>query len=198
MFFVALGIGVFGTIFGIAGVVIANGASNELAALKVKVEQTQDPLTVLKPKLDELDERIGNIGAETMRANNGLRDASTKIQQLAQAISEDRERINKNTAALTGKRAPAAAKPVVAAEKAEATAPATTNASGQSVHTIASGDNFWTLARQYGVSAKAIQDANPNADPKNLKIGQQIVIPVAAATTAPVAAPAVAPSAETN
>jgi len=45
-------------------------------------------------------------------------------------------------------------------------------------HVIASGDNFWTIGRKYGVSHKKIEQANPNVIPTRLKIGQKIIIPV--------------------
>lgn len=57
-------------------------------------------------------------------------------------------------------------------------------------HTIVKGDNFATLATKYGVSAKAIQDANPNLIPTKLKIGDKVKIP---AKTAPVTRTTAAP-----
>ncbi|MDG2214490.1 MAG: LysM peptidoglycan-binding domain-containing protein [Verrucomicrobiota bacterium] len=56
-------------------------------------------------------------------------------------------------------------------------------------HVIASGDNFWTIGRKYGVSHKKIEQANPNVIPTRLKIGQKIIIP--ATQPEPVNAPAV-------
>ncbi len=58
-------------------------------------------------------------------------------------------------------------------------------------HVIASGDNFWTIGRKYGVSHKKIEQANPNVIPTRLKIGQKIIIP--ATQPEPVSAPAVVP-----
>ena len=66
-------------------------------------------------------------------------------------------------------------------------------------YTIARGDSFSTIARKYpGVTAKAIQDANPTVDPLRLQIGQKIIIPP---PTAPLngggaAVPAIAESGE--
>jgi LysM repeat protein len=58
-------------------------------------------------------------------------------------------------------------------------APATTTE-----YTVVKGDNFSTIGKKLGgVSAKAIQDANPNVNPLKLQPGQKIVIP------APPAAP---------
>jgi LysM repeat protein len=175
-------IGIFGVITGITGIVIANGVSSDLAALRQKVEKNQDPMVLVKPALDEFDQRITSLSAESVRSANALRDASGKIQQLAQALAQDREQINRNTAALAGRRV-AAAPAAATTTPATAAAPAATvDASGKKVHAIAAGDTFSSLSKQYGVSVKAIQEANPEADSSHLKIGQQIVIPVPAET----------------
>lgn len=57
-------------------------------------------------------------------------------------------------------------------------------------HTVASGENFWTIARQYGVTAKSIEQANPAVVPTKMKIGQKINIPAKTPPAAPAAAPA--------
>jgi LysM repeat protein len=45
-------------------------------------------------------------------------------------------------------------------------------------YTIARGDSFSTIAKKFpGVTARAIQEANPGVDPLRLQIGQKIVIP---------------------
>src|SRR5207248_1099866 len=54
-------------------------------------------------------------------------------------------------------------------------------------YTIVQGDNFSALAKRFGVSVKAISDANPGVDSSKLKIGQKIHIP-----PMPPAAPAAA------
>jgi LysM repeat protein len=45
------------------------------------------------------------------------------------------------------------------------------------VHTIAKGESFATLATKYGVSVKAIQEANPNLVPTKLQINDKVKIP---------------------
>jgi LysM repeat protein len=57
-------------------------------------------------------------------------------------------------------------------------------------HVVVSGDTFSGIAVKYGVSVKAIQDANPNVEPTKLQIGQKIQIPpptTAAPTSSPTA-----------
>jgi LysM repeat protein len=60
-------------------------------------------------------------------------------------------------------------------------------------YVVAKGDSFSTIAKKFGVSVRAIQDANPNVVPTKLQIGQKLQIPAATApattTTATTAAP---------
>ncbi len=65
-----------------------------------------------------------------------------------------------------------------------------------SEYVIASGDNFWTIGRKYGVSAKKIEQANPNVIPTRLKIGQKITIP--ASQPKPVTAPMTIPGGDSG
>jgi len=48
---------------------------------------------------------------------------------------------------------------------------------GGTLHTIRSGDTFYKLSIQYGVSLESILKANPGVDPNNLQIGQVVCIP---------------------
>jgi len=45
------------------------------------------------------------------------------------------------------------------------------------IHTLKSGDTLIGLARKYGVTVQAIQEANGITDPRGLLVGQQIIIP---------------------
>lgn len=46
-------------------------------------------------------------------------------------------------------------------------------------HSIASGDTYEKLKAKYKVSVNDLLDANPGVDPRRLRIGQKIIIPVA-------------------
>jgi LysM repeat protein len=62
----------------------------------------------------------------------------------------------------------------------------TSVATPQGEHVVMKGDSFSTIAKKYGVTSRAIQEANPGVEPTRLKIGQKLVIPArtASATTA--------------
>jgi len=59
-------------------------------------------------------------------------------------------------------------------------------ATPQGEHVVMKGDLLATIAKKYGVTTRAIQEANPGVEPTRLKIGQKLVIPArtASATTA--------------
>ena len=46
------------------------------------------------------------------------------------------------------------------------------------IYRIASGDNLLKIAKKFGVSVAGIQDANGITDPRSLRIGQELIIPV--------------------
>jgi LysM repeat protein len=49
--------------------------------------------------------------------------------------------------------------------------------SGGQVYTVQRGDTLTTIAQHFGVTVRAIQDANNISDPNRLSVGQQLVIP---------------------
>lgn len=80
--------------------------------------------------------------------------------------------------------APLAAIPPVVEPVPPAVAPApTTAAAGE--HKIQKGDIAYNVAKKYGVSLKALKEANANVDLGKLKVGQVIQIPAAAGAPAP-------------
>lgn len=45
------------------------------------------------------------------------------------------------------------------------------------VYKIVDGDNFWTVADQFGVTEEEIVKANPDVDPQAVQIGELIIVP---------------------
>jgi len=52
-----------------------------------------------------------------------------------------------------------------------------TAASSAKTHIVKSGESPYTIAKKYGVKLDALLSANPNVDPKRLRVGQTLVIP---------------------
>ncbi|HKQ37065.1 MAG TPA: LysM peptidoglycan-binding domain-containing protein [Verrucomicrobiae bacterium] len=50
-------------------------------------------------------------------------------------------------------------------------------ANGASQHVVVKGDTFSTIAKKYGVTTKAVAEANAGVDATKLKIGQKLAVP---------------------
>lgn len=57
------------------------------------------------------------------------------------------------------------------------------------IYRIASGDNLLKVASKFGVSVAGIQDANGITDPRSLRIGQELIIPIEEAEEAAAGTP---------
>ena len=49
---------------------------------------------------------------------------------------------------------------------------------GYAVHRVRAGDTFYKIARQYGSTLRALEIANPEIDPLNLRIGTDVIVPL--------------------
>jgi len=73
---------------------------------------------------------------------------------------------------------PATSRPAPAPEAGAATqTPAAAQPATARTHTIRSGDTLDGIARRYGTSVSALQEANPDLDPRRLIPGRSIRIP---------------------
>lgn len=52
-------------------------------------------------------------------------------------------------------------------------------------HVVVKGDSFYTIGKKYGVTMKAVGEANAGVDSSRLKIGQKLKIPAPSAAAAP-------------
>lgn len=62
------------------------------------------------------------------------------------------------------------------------------------VYRIASGDTLLKIAQQFGVSVAGIQDANGITDPRSLRVGQELLIPVEEAKESAAGTPTAQPT----
>jgi LysM repeat protein len=75
------------------------------------------------------------------------------------------------------------------------TQPVPTATGSATTYKIQAKDSFYTIAKQFHVTVKAIQEANPGLDPKKLKVGKDINIPAPTATQTAVNSDPTAPKA---
>jgi membrane-bound lytic murein transglycosylase D len=81
-----------------------------------------------------------------------------------------------------------ATNPPVAPTNAAVPAPVVTETAPPAAptdYTVAKGDTFSSIAKKFSVTTKAIEQANPGAEPTKLQIGQKLHMPAPASAVAP-------------
>jgi LysM repeat protein len=53
----------------------------------------------------------------------------------------------------------------------------TTTPSTRITHAVQKGETYYSIAKRYGVTPAALQEANPGVDPNRLQIGQRLMVP---------------------
>ena len=105
-------------------------------------------------------------------------DYSALIQSHREVITRTNELSARLAQLEQGRRsAPAAATPAPARANNNAPAAGTPAKATGGKYTVKKGDNPGKIARELGISTKALMDANPGLDPKRLQIGQQLNVP---------------------
>jgi LysM repeat protein len=56
-------------------------------------------------------------------------------------------------------------------------APAEPTAAAGTRYKVKKGDTMWAIAQEYGISLKALREANPDVDPTTMRVGTVLVIP---------------------
>ena len=158
-------IGVIALIVGSIALVKASGASKAIAA-----------------DSDEIA-KIDTIESTANSAAQAAQTASASIKTLKDGCQSDFDQISTKFGSIdaaivklqeSAKPAPKAAKSK-SAPAGEGPAPGTVSSDG--TYTVKSGDSLAKIARANGVSLADLKAANPDVDPKRLKVGQKINLP---------------------
>ena len=144
------------------------------AALSSEIEQ-------LRAQLEELQESIERVGGATTRirgdTQRSLESLAREIQSNRGNISRHAELLNEFNQVIANLQQPATTRQT----SPEATAPRNETTDQErpedGYHVIVAGDTFGSLARRYGVTVDQIQQANPDLDPRRLRIGERVRIP---------------------
>ncbi|MBI5800340.1 MAG: LysM peptidoglycan-binding domain-containing protein [Verrucomicrobia bacterium] len=128
-------------------------------------------------ELDKLKSEVERLGLE----NNQLRRHAESLTAQAAARSAAPASAPLNIVASQIAAAPAPVKSPVTSvpstKPAAAPKPTTPATPAARTHTVKQGDFPATIAKQHGVKLEALLAANPNMDPKRMKIGQTVAIP---------------------
>jgi LysM repeat protein len=161
--------------------VIQNEVNNDAGLLIYHV--AQEPGTAARGS--------GVVASLTLRAmaegGSQLRFTTVELKNAEGQAMPAPERINglvtigvsDVTVAPTTEAAPPAATAVPTTPAVAPTAPA----SGFTHYTVQRGDTLYSIARRYGTTVEAIMAANGITDPRTLRAGQVLLIPIAGGTT---------------
>jgi len=125
------------------------------------------------------------LGANNLPNANALRVGQELIIPVATPTPAP------STATPTPETEAPSASPTPARETASPTPKSAPPGGGENagVHIVQSGDTLVGIAKQYGVSVDALKAANPDVDPRTLRIGQRLVIPTGGTPPTLTAAP---------
>ena len=188
-----LALAVFGIVLGGAGLYFGLTANQRLNPIDETVSASATSSAKIEKLINSFDTQIAELAAqvsEQTKTVGRLRVYSSQgeqaVKKLAAELNANREQIMKtagqlNEFAAAGFRAPSAPTPQADTSAPEATIDAVAEpaaAAGEATtYVIVAGDNFGKIATKVGVPVQAILDANPDADPRRLSIGQTINIP---------------------
>jgi len=186
---VPVALAVLGIVLGGAGLYFGLTANQRLNPIDESVSAGATSSAKIEKVINGFQTQVAELAAqvsEQSKTVNRLRIYSSQgeqaVKKLAGELNTNRAQIVKtaemlNEFAAVGFRAAPAPQKASAASN-NAGSPATIAAPGvASTYVIVSGDNFGKIAGKFGVAVQAILDANPDADPRRLAIGQTIQIP---------------------
>ena len=190
---IPLALAALGVVLGAAGLYFGLTANQRLNPITESVESGSSSSARFEKQISKFETQIAELDAQLTEQNKTigrLRVYSSQgeqaVKNLGAEIAINRNQIEENAAQLNPvEPVPQAPVTVVAgggkassddaAVVVEVAAPSAPTAG--SVYTITSGDTFARIAAKTGVSVQALLDANPDADPRRLGIGQAINIP---------------------
>lgn len=172
----ALVLGGAGLYFGLTANQRLTPLSETLEAGATGTAELEKTIDSLRTELAELGEQFNQLQSSTKRQAAYANQRDQAIKKLASEINVNREQIIQTAENLNGLAAGAVRSTSAPSESAAANDQSSEPSVG-GVYVIESGDTFAKIAAKTGVGLQALLDANPNADPRRLAIGQSIQIP---------------------
>lgn len=182
-----LALAILAIVLGGAGLYFGLSANQRLSPLSTSLEEGSTNAAVLQKDVSALETQLEELRAQNMELQKSLErsriysaQSERAVKQLASSVKENREEIVKQAERLNemvsggGASTARVANPTATVAGGEAPA---ANAGPGGTYTIQSGDTFAKIASKTGVGLQALLDANPDADPRRLRIGQVIQLP---------------------
>jgi LysM repeat protein len=165
----------------VAGVLVGVIALAVACYAAVKASNANKAIAADAEEIAKIDNIESTANSATSTAQTALKNitslqgqAQDGFNQIAGTLSAVQESVKKLQDEMT-KPAPKAARVSKSVQAGEVSAPGTVSSDG--TYTIKSGDSLAKIARANGISLADLKAANPEVDPKRLKVGQKINLP---------------------
>ena len=169
---ISIGVGVVAMMKAQTTVEDLNGKIEKAAALSLELKKAGDRIDAVALQVENLK------SSDTSKTDALSNQMKTYLEGVGKVLRENRTLIEENRKAIqtlsenfTKVRVPQSSQ--TTSERSSQTP----DVPEGNVYVIKSGDNFSKIAKMYGISVSAIQEANPNVDSSRLRIGQKINIP---------------------
>jgi LysM repeat protein len=161
-----------GVLVGVIALAVACFALVKASAASKAIAADSDEIA----KIDTIESTANSAAQSAQSANANITKLDTSLSDNFSQITNKFGSIDATIAKLqeSAKPAPRAAK-AKSAPAGEGPAPGTVSSDG--TYTVKSGDSLAKIARANGISLSDLKAANPEVDPKHLKIGQKINLP---------------------
>ncbi len=188
---VPLALALLAIVLGGAGLYFGLTANQKLAPISESIDEGTSSSARLEKQIAAYDTKISELSAELTQLRGSVQRAGRETSQALRDANQAKQGFDSNRAEIiklaeamqqlansgVTRSAPAAASSGSSTSTASSTDTAPAASGSESTYLIKSGDTFGKIATLKGVSLDALLDANPDADPRRLRIGQEINIP---------------------
>lgn len=151
----------------------------------LKLRPNSEHATVIRQHILGCKQQLAkevSLGLVSGELKNQLDELIQKNQSLAgtsQRLSEENQRLKEQLArlqpGLVGRTATPGGTPASSVQPGgSATTPPPV---ARATHTVAKGETYYSIAKQYRITAAALEAANPGVNPNRLSIGQRLALP---------------------
>jgi len=180
---------VLAIVLGAAALYFGFNANKRLGSIGTSIEESSTNAAETEKTVVSFDARIAELEtkiSDQSRVINRLRSyISQSEQKLVKELNASRDQIQKTARELNEIKAGRVRTNTssdrtdeVPFETVGVVDKSPTKSVAERTYIIVSGDTFGKVASRFDVPLQAILDANPDADPRRLRIGQKIVIPL--------------------
>lgn len=182
----SVALAVLAIVLGGAGLYFGLTANQRLSPLTDSLEAGSSSAARLEKEISGLKTQIAELSAQSAdlvrtidRVKAYGNTTERAVKAVASSVKDNRNEIVELAGRVNEVIAGSAQAAPVAASVPATTSPEPTvsGAAAAGTYTIASGDTFAGIASKLGVGLQALLDANPDADPRRLSIGQVINVP---------------------